>query len=359
MSKRKILYSIVSVGLGNLSRTLAILEELPSDKYEIRFIAQGKVYEYLKSRFQTYQFEEIVYSSGKFDLISVLKKNYLFPLKYLRNVKKAFKIIDDYKPDALIVDSDFFCFYPARKRRIPIISLNSSLATVTKFIQFRSSIFDKFFSYFFIEKVDAFLQKKFPDLIICPVISKLENSPSKFHQVNPIVRRQFIGTGDRRYTSVPDSQVYDIAVMLGGSVIGMGNIDLSGYKGKCLIIGQKKGINGPPNTHHIEFTEEPAKYLSQAKIIIVQGGFNSISEVIALGKPAVFVPIKGHCEQFVNAKWAEELGIGIVAEGNNVIKAISELEENYSRYFNNCKQNATVCNGAIESAHILQEFIDA
>lgn len=358
MHKKKILYAIVGVGLGNLSRTLAILEELPADKYEINFIAQGKAYELIKARYHTFRFEEVVYSgSNNFNLLNVIKKNYLFPLKFLQNVKKAAQILDSYKPDVLIVDSDFYCFFPAKKRRIPIISVNSSPATVIKFREFRTSVFEKFFSYYCIESVDAYLQKKFPDLVICPIITPLKNLSGKYKQVNPIVRRQFLEQSAASSKNAFEFE-YDVALIIGGSGIGSRDIDLRSYNGKCLAIGQSGGLQLPANAQYIGFSENPAEYLSRAKILVVQGGFNSVSEVIALQKPSVIVPIKGHSEQFANAKWVEKLGLGIASEGDTVVKALEQLEKNYEHYIENFRKNAIRCTGAAEAAQLLQEFID-
>ena len=352
---KKILYAIVGVGAGNTSRTLAILEQLPPNKYEICFVSQGKAYELISSRFHTHKLGEITYTKGNFNMLSILRHNYSFPYKFVRNVQQAAGIIDQFKPDVVIVDSDFFFLYPARKRKIPIISINSSIATVKKFQQFRAHIFDKFFSYYFIEKVDCWLQEIFADRVICPIITKIDGLNEKFHQVYPIVRKQFLV--DRTYSDNVTFE-YDIAVMFGGSGISTREIDLRTFKGNCLILGQKERLKLPPNAHVIDFDFEPAKYLSRAKIIVIQGGLNSISEVIAMRKPAVFVPIKGHAEQFANAQWAQELGIGIVSGGNTVVDAISHVEANYDDFLKKCEELTIPCNGALQAASLIQEFVD-
>lgn len=356
MSKKKILYAIVSVGLGNLSRALAILEELPPDRYDIQFIAQGRAYQLLQPRFTTHKLEEIVYSSsGGFGPLDIIRKNFLFPVKFKNNLKTAARILDEFKPDALIVDSDFYCLHPARKRGIPIISVNSSYATVAKCLQFRRSPLHNFFSYYFIERVDAWLQEKYPDLVVCPVIEKFKTAKPKYQMVNPIVRRQFVSPANG---VDEDDFKYDLAVMFGGSGIGAGDIDLRGYKGRCLALGQSEGLKLPAGAERLEYTAEPARHLAQARIIVVQGGFNSVSEVIALRKPAVIIPIKNHAEQFVNAAWAESLGFGIRAKSARALEAVHRLENNYREYKRNIVKKAPVCNGSKEAALLIQEFIN-
>jgi uncharacterized protein (TIGR00661 family) len=353
--RKKILYAIIGVGAGNTSRTLAILEQLPPNKYDIHFVSQGKAYELLSARVTTYQLGEVTYTKGDFNILSILRHNYSFPYTFVRNVLRAGRIIDETKPDCVIVDSDFFFLHPARKRKIPIVSINSSVATVKKFQQLHAHSFDRFFSYYFVEKVDYWLQRSFPDRVICPVITDLDGINGKFCQVGPIVRKQFLegnaALDDARYE-------YDIAVMFGGSGISTGELDLRPFQGSCLVLGQKERLKLPANARVIDFDSEPAKYLARAKIVVVQGGLNSISEVIAMRKPAVFVPIKGHAEQFVNAHWAEELGIGVVSEGRTVVDAIGRVEARYGEFVQRYKALDVPCNGAVRAASLIQEFID-
>jgi len=351
MIKKKILYAISSVGTGNLCRTYAILEEFPLDKYEIRFITQNKAYDYLKEKFITYKLEDLTYTNKEFSFLSILRKNYSFPWKLLKNIKISSHIIDDYKPDVVIVDSDFCSLYPAYRKKLPVISINSSMATVRKFRKFRPSVFSMFFSYYCIEKMDYWLQRKFASQIICPVINKIEYEYNKWHQINPIVRKQFLKVNPS------DESLNDIVVMLGGSGIGAHNIDLRGCEKNLFILGHKDGIKIPSHAVCIEYTPEPVEFLSKAKIIIVQGGFNSISEVIAMKKPAIFIPIEGHAEQFVNARWAEEMGIGVMSRPSKVIEAIKKVEDDYKNFYENCLKHNINCNGAIQTVKLIEQFI--
>jgi|GEM_PF-2580110 len=352
--KKRILYALVGVGTGNASRTLAILNELPSDKYDIQIIAQGRAYDILGNRFSTHALEEITYSSGQFGFFNIIKKNYLFPFKLWKNMRRCAAILDEYKPDLLIVDSDFYSIVPAKRRKIPIISINSSLATVARFRQIRSGVTDCFFSYNFIERVDAWLQKRYMDLVLCPVFETLEGVNGKCRQIRPIVRKQFF---DFKPVKKQDYR-YDLVVLFGGSGIGAGDLDLHEYNGSCVVLGQSDNLKLPSQATCIPYEADPCKYLSLAKIIVVQGGFNSISEVIALKKPAVFVPIRNHAEQLVNVRWAQDLGFGIVAQGQNVVEAVRQLESQYDIFLQNCLKRNITCDGAMQAAHAIQEFID-
>jgi uncharacterized protein (TIGR00661 family) len=354
IKKKKILYALVGVGTGNASRTLAILNELPPDKYDIQIIAQGRAYDILGKWYPMHALEEITYASGQFTLFNILKKNYLFPFKLCKNIRRCASILDEFKPDLLIVDSDFYSIIPAKRRKIPVISVNSSLATVAKFREIRSSAPGCFFSYHFIEQVDAWIQRHFMDLVLCPVFETLNGLGSQCRQIHPIVRRQFLNPppGQKQL------QEYDVVVLFGGSGIGAAELDLREYSGTCLVLGQSENLKLPSQATCIPYESDPCKYLSSARIIVVQGGFNSISEVMALRKPSVFVPINGHAEQLVNVRWAQDLGFGIVSRGEDVVQAIRRLESQYPVFLDHCLKRNIPCDGAMQAAQAIQEFAD-
>src|SRR5207245_11265029 len=53
--------------------------------------------------------------------------------------------------------------------------------------------------------------------------------------------------------------------------------------------------------------------LMEADALVVNGGCSASSEAIALGKPTVIIPVAGHAEQLVNARFVEQLGCGSIA----------------------------------------------
>lgn len=60
------------------------------------------------------------------------------------------------------------------------------------------------------------------------------------------------------------------------------------------------------------FADEVGEAFSKADIVIARAGANTVSEVLALAKPTLFIPIPWvtQNEQYKNAKFAESLGIG-------------------------------------------------
>ncbi|MEN6440678.1 MAG: glycosyltransferase family protein [Syntrophobacter sp.] len=353
--KKKILYAIAGAGLGNFTRMLAVLGELDQGRFDIAIMAPPSVLKQVPPSFRTYSLEKVTYGAKSFSALNVLRNNISLPVTLRKNFRRCSRVFDEFGPDALIVDSDFHCLPLARKTRTPVISLNSSFATVKLFRDFRTSWSQMAFSYYCIERVDLWLQKRYADLIICPVIEPVEITCSKLRQINPIVRRQFLETSGERG---PSREAWDIAVTLGGSGLGVRDIDLSSFTGKAVVMGITEGMKLPPEAKVTEFDPKPAGRMADARILVVQGGFNSISEVVALRKPSVLVPIPHHAEQFVNARYAEKLGIASVAWNGRVVEAIKTIEADYDKYLQSCRSLPVRCDGASQAARLIHEFLN-
>jgi len=81
---------------------------------------------------------------------------------------------------------------------------------------------------------------------------------------------------------------------------------------------------------HQFFTEEMRHAYAVADIVISRGGFGTLTEIAALGKPAVIIPKPGH--QVENVLLLEKAGAVIyvneqTADGNYIAKVVKELLE--------------------------------
>lgn len=104
---------------------------------------------------------------------------------------------------------------------------------------------------------------------------------------------------------------------------------------------------------------EPAKYyiplpyidlseyawiLQNAKLVIGRSGANTVGEVAALGKVAIWVPLpwSGGGEQSENARYLDSHGTSVVLPQSGLtpeilLQTIDEVLENYSRYEQNAR----------------------
>lgn len=59
-------------------------------------------------------------------------------------------------------------------------------------------------------------------------------------------------------------------------------------------------------------------FMANAKALVTTAGFESVCEAMYFGKPVLMVPVKGHFEQWCNARDAVKAGAGIYADGFNL-----------------------------------------
>jgi uncharacterized protein (TIGR00661 family) len=344
------MFALAGAGAGNSSRFAALVEALDPDRFEIALIAGNQACRLAPPGVRTHALKALTYGRGAFTAWSIVRHNWSFPARFLENRRVCARALDDMKPDVVVVDSDIHCLLPARRRRVPIVSVNSSPATVQLFSGMQDRPAGMAFSYHCIERMDRWLQLRFAGLIVCPVIVPVDIGLSTVRQVPPIVRRQFLECQAEGQT---DRARYDVAVMLGGSGIGTAEIDLRDVKGSMVIIGAETDGRFPASAERVPFTSEPARYLAAARVVVIQAGFNSLSEVIALRKLAVIVPIPHHAEQFVNARTAGRIGIGRIARGDRVAAAVTALlDDEASAQWR--RPPALPCDGAEQAARLIE-----
>lgn len=102
------------------------------------------------------------------------------------------------------------------------------------------------------------------------------------------------------------------------------------------------------NYQPISFVDprEMYKYYQKADIIIARSGANTVSEVLYIKRPTIFIPLPRTYanEQFKNAKYAENFGIAKVMREEEVtskslLSAINEMSQNYSKFIANVSNN--------------------
>lgn len=303
---RRFLFCIVGVGAGNTTRNLAILEELGRQgNCEFLIAAQGRAYEILSTHYPAISLREVGYtSSGEFSPIRILKENLSFPLKFAENVRTFHRLMKKWEPDLVVADSDFYCLLPARWQKIPVVAINNAAIIVETLKREKEMPASCNFSYRFIEKTDYWLQRTFPRRILCPTIRRLPGLPRRFVQIPPMVRP------DIQPLAKPGS---DVVVVTGGSGIDAGSIDLRAVKDTPIrMLGTPLKLV-PESAVPLGFTLDVMEHFHSARVLVIQGGFSSVSEAVALRVPTVVVPISNHAEQWCNGRMLADLGMGLSA----------------------------------------------
>jgi uncharacterized protein (TIGR00661 family) len=351
MAKRKILYFVVGVGAGNTTRTLAILDELhrqaPYAKVELA--VQGNALQLLRQRFQVHEMHSVTYSRGNGGLVPwrIITQNLSFPRRFRENQWRAGELMDQIQPDVVVSDSDFYCLAPAKRRRLPLITVNSSPATVQLFRRYGVPR-ECLFSGHVVERIDAFLQKRYPHRVVAPVIRPLRDLARNVHQVPVIVRPELQAA---RWE--PEDQV---VVVTGGSGIGTADIDLRGIKAPLVTYGTKLE-KVPPHADQRGFDLSAFEAMRRAKVLVIQGGFSSVSEALAIGAPTVVLPIAGHAEQRVNGLELESLGRGLSVRGPSAAGAVAEVLRRFDEIADRGRENPIRCDGARLAAREISSSI--
>jgi uncharacterized protein (TIGR00661 family) len=85
-------------------------------------------------------------------------------------------------------------------------------------------------------------------------------------------------------------------------------------KTRFVVYGTGHAGGEDRNVTFVEFDEARfIRDLASARAVIANGGFTTLSEAVALGKPVFSVPIQGQPEQELNAAYVEALGLGTYA----------------------------------------------
>ena len=310
MSAPRILFLVNGLGLGNSTRCHAIIERLHGKGAIIEMVTSGNGAWYFANRPEISRIHQAAaLQYGKKDGKISIARTLLSVADGVRtvrdNARKVEEIIADFRPQAIVTDSEYSCAF-ARTKGIPVVALNNAdvvYHSIHRYHDRPRSILPQFYA---VECGDYLFHRIMPDLVISPTLDPdIPQSGGKILRVGPIVRSGIVPIPARQ----PPQRV---VIMLSGSVFGT-PVHLSrSYGIQVDILGRPapEGWNGPANVvYHGKVTETRA-LLQQADVVVINGGFSAVSECFCLHKPMVVVPVPRHAEQWVNARTIEHLGVG-------------------------------------------------
>lgn len=112
------------------------------------------------------------------------------------------------------------------------------------------------------------------------------------------------GDGKRMFEAVlrdlrmaPDANEMDVLIV-GGSL--MAESDRNALQ---------QQVNRTPNTHYLDFTDDLTSYIGAADVVVSMGGYNSVCEILALGRKGIIVPrVLPRQEQLIRAEILSRMG---------------------------------------------------
>jgi hypothetical protein len=344
---RHILLCCSGLGMGNASRISALLERQPS----VPGISGARVTVASWGNGETFLRKFLAKTGLKARLISLatyappkrlpkalIPLFFLFP--YCRNTWALFQLARKERPDLVVLDSDYH-FLPFLLLRIPVFFLAQ-----TKFVldsRRKMSLpltWKQAIVFFFREQADFWVQHLFSEKVLVVSLGGIEKAEArKVAFVSLVARAEF--TREGKPSAEARDGAHEFGIILSGSGLESGPIERFARKHGLPILRQV-----PIGRAHLD----------SFRYFFIQGGFSSISEMLAAGKRFVVVPMKDHPEQIISAHVVERMRFALRLDPEALEEA--KMDEIKARLENLCP----VCDppkkdGAVEVLRLLSERI--
>ncbi|MAF95445.1 MAG: glycosyltransferase family protein [Nitrospinaceae bacterium] len=355
---KNILFLVNGLGLGNSTRCHAVIQRLRKRGVGIQVFTSGNGLWY----FRQYQDVDMVHENQSFNYGSNNGQISMFGtaksvLHYWRiaknNEKRIAALIKKLKPDAVITDSDY-SFKPMKRFKIPIIALNN--ANVVRFLYHRfadrpRSIWAQFH---LIEYMDYLFHFFIPDLVLAPSLdSKLPLNTNQFKVTDVIVRQGF-------FPKISYSTPKRVVVMLSGSTFGSPvKFSRRDYGVHIDVVGRDAPEGGSLNSRIVFHGKilNTQQILNDADLLVINGGFSAVSEAFWLRVPMVVVPVARHAEQWINARMIAHLGVGILAQEQELESAMVTALQRLDQFRAAYAQVPAPLDGAEQAAEEIMKII--
>lgn len=338
----RILYGVAGEGMGHAVRTRPIVECLLAQGHEVRIVAGGRAFRYLASRFVDVleiAHLPIIYRDGAaHDSLTAVVNVLRFPL-YARSFREVWRLVSEWRPDAIITDFEFLTSYVALLRGIPLLSVGNHQvltksevtapirywvdAVKTRFITWLMTPFAGLFIVFWPDASREVVRRA---IIVQPPV-RIEVLRLKPTAGKHVLVYQ---------TSDSNRRLLDV---------------LKGVDAEFVVYGyHRSGRDG--NLLFREFNERRFfKDLAACRAVITNGGFSLTSESLVLGKPVLICPVRKQYEQIFNAVEIERLGYGRFVEvvtPENIALFLGNLSR-YARALGKYRHDGNVgCLGEID-----------
>jgi UDP:flavonoid glycosyltransferase YjiC (YdhE family) len=325
--KPVILFAINGLGMGNSTRCHVVIQRLAAEA-EVHVITSGNGLFFLKDRPEIASLSATLPLAYAFSGDGVNALGTLTSVRTLRGALREKKarleaLLDQLNPDLVVTDSEYV-IRPILRRRIPLAGINNSDVVVTEYFRRRKMPASIRAHFWGIEYSDYLLHRMKWKLAVSP--SPFADAPRSdvFKRVGLIVRDGARETAIERFGKpAPLPQAIDrIVVMLSGSAFASQIDELQTLPWKVDVIG-RDGVSGGNVTYHGKIRES-LELVRNAGALVINGGFSSVSEAIAMMRPVYVIPVPNHAEQLINALMVRDLGVGDVDSTGTIIQRLKE-----------------------------------
>ena len=324
------LFMINGLGLGNSTRTYAVMEHLVEKGVGLDVITSGNGLTFFddKPGIRSLTPMEALFYSGTHGRVSGWRTLGALPrLRRLaqRKHRQMEDVLHRFRPDVVVTDSEYTLF-PVRHRKIPIIALNNSDVVVSEYLDGRPTPRLIRSQFWIIEFADYLFHRAMCDLVISPAAKPIPPRHGKIRRVGLILRqavRSRLPAASALPVLRPPSASRRVVFMLSGSIFASHlAFEQADLPAEIDVVGREGPSRGRVHFHGKLMDNTPL--LLGADVLVINGGFSAVSEALALGKPTFVIPVPGHAEQYVNARTVADLGRGYVVDEHTVLPRLAE-----------------------------------
>lgn len=305
----RIIYAVAGEGFGHASRAHLIGQRFLDAGHDVIFATSHRALLYLREHFGP-RVREIFgltfdYSKGYVDPVATVWKNLSqFPAGHRLNKGLMKEVYRPFKPDLVVTDFEPFSGWWALRHRVPFISVNNEHVLIYCKLEHERRDF--------IERVQAAVVTRCHYMgARAYVVINFFHAPLTSRKavlappvVRPIVMQ--LEPSDAGHitiywtTATHEDRLRDV---------------LSRFpEHTFLIYGFNKHEQWRNCTFKERSTEGFLTDLASSHGVIASAGFSLISECLYLGKQMLLLPLPGQYEQLINARYVEQLGLGVCSK---------------------------------------------
>lgn len=355
--RRRILLMVNGLGLGNSTRCHAICQRLLAAGADVTVVTSGNGKQYFDHQpdvERIHEIEALYYGVGGGN-ISILRTllsvgGMLGVMR--RNQRRIKDLLETIKPHVVLADS-VYATADVRRRGIPLVALNNADVVHVSYRREHNRPRSVRAQFYCIEEMDYLFNRMFPDVVVSPTLdATLPEVGGNVQRIGPIVRPDF-------HPAPTEGPVRRVLVMLSGSQFGQA-VEFTPGLHPCHIdvVGREAPQSGQPLPDNITYhgkLMDNKHLLKSADLMVVNGGFSAVSEAFVLQKPVIVIPIRNHAEQWVNARTVENLGVGVMADDNELEEAIIRTTNSIDQYRAAYRKLPTPLDGAAQAAKVILE----
>ncbi len=388
----KVYFSVMGIGLGHITRCLAITKHLQQKNINCVFSTFGKAADIAeKQGFKTYKSSPLMWDQnieGEVDFETTFLNSFFTFKQMTKHFKEDRNRIRKEKPDIVVSDSRYSIIPASKVAKSPRIYItNQPTVFLPKPDRVSNSMVSlmqrtsNWFNYRVLSGQDQILLPDFPQPYS---ISKkhmfFNKAPTRFKNkikfVGPIasnrpenIKKEDLENVCKKYDVEENKFIY-IAFSGPGRVrkeIHDAIFELFPNYNMPVIMGSGNPgnfkINQKGNLKLIDgWIKERAELMQASSIVISRAGLSTLSEIVAFGKKTIVIPQANQPEQESNALGIESLGLGKKIEPYNITSQILKNEikdlQNSKVNTEKIKKLAKKMNGEKKSAEIILNYLE-